>query len=227
MAEKKSSVKKRNWAFVVYPSKAQLDQIGCQYDGWDGYGSLPDDWVTRLQLSGLMFAISPLHDQDKHEDGSGRLKKPHYHVIVVYGSPTTFKNVQALTESLNAPIPIPLEQVRGYYRYFTHEDNPDKHQYDKVSIVAGGGFDISDFVELSKSEVTAIKDELTKLIRKECMTEYSAFVFYVQDNLDRTYFDVASGHTIYFNSLIKSIRFSLTKGSIKADVDPDTGAVSV
>lgn len=223
MAEKKSSIKKRNWAFFVYPTKEQLDAVGSAYDGSDGYGSAPDDWVEQLRLSGLQFAISPLHDKDKHEDGSGRTKKPHYHVIVIYGSPTTYNNVKNLTDSFNAPIPQALEQVRGYYRYLTHKDNPDKFQYDEKDIVTGGGFNIADYIEISKSEVTEIKFKLQQLIREQNITEYSVFMDYIQDNLDRVNYDIASSHTIFFNTYIKSIRHSKQKQQLK--VDPDTGEV--
>ena len=223
MAEKKSSIKKRNWAFFVYPTKEQLDAVGSAYDGSDGYGSAPDDWIQQLQLSGLQYAISPLHDKDKHEDGSGRTKKPHYHVIVIYGSPTTYNNVKNLTDSFNAPIPQALEQVRGYYRYLTHKDNPDKYQYDEEDIVTGGGFNIADYIELSKSEVTEIKFQLQKLIREKNIIEYSALMDYIQDNLDRINYDVASSHTIFFNTYIKSIRHSQQKAQMK--IDPDTGEV--
>lgn len=223
MAEKKSSIKKRNWAFFVYPTKEQLDAVGSAYDGSDGYGSAPDDWVEQLRLSGLQFAISPLHDKDKHEDGSGRTKKPHYHVIVIYGSPTTYNNVKNLTDSFNAPIPQALEQVRGYYRYLTHKDNPDKYQYDEEDIITGGGFNIADYIELSKSEVTEIKFKLQQLIREQNITEYSVFMDYIQDNLDRVNYDIASSHTIFFNTYIKSIRHSKQKQQLK--VNPDTGEV--
>lgn len=210
MSEMSRNVKKRNWCFVIYPTKEQLDNVGCSdYDGSDGYGSLPDDWLQMLQQSGLLFAVSPLHNRDKHEDATGKTKKPHYHVIVIYGSPTTYNNVKRLTDSLNAPVPKPLESVRGYYRYFTHKDNPDKAQYDETDIYSGGGFNISDFVELSKSEVLQIKYELQKLIREKSILEYKHFMDYVQDNYDRLYYDVASSNTIFFNTYIKSMRHSL------------------
>lgn len=206
MSEKKASVKKRNWAFFVYPTKEQLARVNSNYDGSDGYGSVPDDWQQRLQLSGLQYAISPLHDKDKLEDGSGKTKKPHYHIIVIYGSPTTYNNVKSLTDSFNSPIPQALEQVRGYYRYLTHKDNADKYQYDEKDIITGGGFNIADFIELSKSEVSEIKFKLQKLIREQAMSEYQEFMDYVQDNLDRTYFDIASSNTMFFNAYLRSRR---------------------
>lgn len=206
MSDKKTSVKKRNWAFFVYPRKEQLVMLNSNYDGSDGYGSVSDDWQQRLQLSGLQYAISPLHDKDKLEDGSEKTKKPHYHVIVVYGSPTTYNNVKSLTDSFNSPIPQALEQVRGYYRYLTHKDNPEKYQYDEKDIITGGGFNIADFIELSKSEVSEIKFKLQKLIRERNMSEYQEFMDYIQDNFDRNFFDVASSNTIFFNSYLRSRR---------------------
>lgn len=225
MSEKKTSVKKRNWAFFVYPTKEQLSKVNSNYDGSDGYGSIPDDWQQRLQLSGLQYAISPLHDKDKLEDGSGKTKKPHYHVILVYGSPTTYNNVKSLTDSLNSPIPQALEQIRGYYRYLTHKDNPDKYQYDEKEIKTGGGFNIADFIELSKSEVVEIKFSLLSLIREQCMSEYKDFMDYIQDNLDRTFFDVASSNTMFFNAYLRSNRHKQEQPTKVKLVDRETGEI--
>lgn len=204
MSDKKSTVKKRNWAFVVYPSQAQLPP-DCTYDGSDGYGTLPSDWLDILRLSGLQFAISPLHDRDVNADGS--IKKPHYHCISVYGSPTTYNNVKTLTDSLNAPGPQPLEQVRGYYRYFTHADNPEKAQYSSSDIIVGGGFNISDFTELSRSEISEIKKRLVTFIRDNKIEEYSDFMNILLDSDMSLEFDVASSNTIFFDKYISSIRY--------------------
>lgn len=222
MIDKKTSVKKRNWAFVVYPSKNQLDELGSKYNGVDGYGSLPDDWKSQLQLSGLQIAISPLHDKDINADGV--LKKPHWHLIAVYGSPTTYNNVKCLTERLNAPSPQALEQIRGYYRYLTHKDNPDKFQYRDEDINSLNGFNIFDFVEISKSEVLEIKFKLHELIREKDFIEYEDFMDYVQLNLDRTFYDVSCNNTMFFNTYLKSRRYS--RGQFKKfKVDTETGEV--
>jgi len=209
MAEKKSSLKKRNWAFFVYPTKEQLQALSSEYDGSDGYGTAPDDWIEKLKLSGLQFAISPLHDKDIHEDASGRTKKPHFHVIVVYGSPTTYNNVKHLTDSFNAPIPQALEQIRGYYRYLTHKDNPDKAQYDEKDIKCGGGFNITDFVELTRSEVNEIKRAIQTLIRKRDIIEYAELLDFLVDEQMYSEYDVASSNTMLFCNYIKSRRYSV------------------
>ena len=184
MAEK--NVKKRNWAFVLYPESA------------------PADWKDRLKQAGMKCAISPLHDKDENPDKTP--KKAHYHVIVCYEGPTTYNNVKRLTESLNQPIPQPLEQVRGYYRYLTHEDNPEKAQYSKTDIQTINGFAIQDFVELTRSEVGKITREIVQLIRDNNITEYSVLMNILMDAGDgmTEHYEVARTNTLFFKSYLTS-----------------------
>lgn len=179
-----ASVKKRNWAFVLYPESA------------------PADWREQLQQTGLQCAISPLHDKDLNADNT--VKKAHYHVIAVYSGPTSYNVVKRLTDSLNQPIPQPLEQVRGYYRYLSHKDNPEKAQYDEREITFINGFDIQDFVELTRREINAIKLDLLGFIRAKEIFEYSDFIDCVED--DPSWFYVAVSNTIFFDRYISSRR---------------------
>ena len=179
-------VKKRNWAFVVYPE------------------SLPEGWLDLLRETGLQCAISPLHDKDK--EPTGELKKAHYHVIACYSGPTSYNVVKGLTEQLHAPGPQALEQVRGYYRYLTHKDNPEKAQYSENDIQTLNGFYIGDFVEMTKSEVLNIKRELLTLIREADILEYSDFLNLLQDSDMVQQFDVASSNTLFFDRYISSRR---------------------
>ncbi len=206
MASQKS-IKKRYWAFIVYPESA------------------PSDWLNILQVTGLPVAISPLHDKDKN-DGDGSPKKPHYHCIATYSGPTTFNCVKSLTDKLNAPIPIPLESVRGNYRYFTHKDNPDKFQYEEKDISTLNGFNIADFVELTKSEVHAIVMKLEKLIREHDFIEYADVAEYLTDNDMISEHDVFSSHTIHFNALIRSRRHRKLNSTVSdLKIDSETGEV--
>lgn len=185
MAEK--NVKKRNWAFVLYPESA------------------PKDWREQLAKSGIQCAVSPLHDKDL--DPTGNPKKPHYHVILVYGNPTTYNNVKGFTNGqLGQTIPQPLEQVRGYYRYLTHEDNPEKVQYSKADIQTINGFAIQDFVELTRSEVGKITREIVQLIRDNNITEYSVLMNILMDAGDgmTEHYEVARTNTLFFKSYLTS-----------------------
>lgn len=190
MAEK--NVKKRNWAFVLYPESA------------------PVDWLQQLQMTGLPCAISPLHDKDVN--ATGEPKKPHYHVMVFYQGPTSYNVVKRLTDGLNQPIPQVVEQVRGYYRYLTHMDNPEKAQYPASEIRTLNGFDIGDFVEMSKSEVTKVLRALMDYIRENDLMEYADLMDMTMcEGIPPEWFDVAASHTLFFTGYLKSRRFRVER----------------
>lgn len=179
-------MKKRYWAFVLYPESA------------------PENWREILQQTGLSICVSPLHDKDINP--TGEKKKAHYHIILCYSGPTTFKCVKSITDSLNQPIPIALEQVRGYFRYLTHKDNPEKYQYDEKDITTINDFDIDNYNDLSVSQINAIKIELQRIIRDNDIYEYCDLLDYLLDNDLLSYLDVAQNHTILFNTYITSLR---------------------
>lgn len=179
-------MKKRYWAFVLYPESA------------------PENWREILQQTGLSICVSPLHDKDINP--TGEPKKAHYHIILCYSGPTTFKCVKTITDSLNQPIPIALEQVRGYFRYLTHKDNPEKYQYDEKEITTINDFDIDNYNDLSVSQINAIKIELQKIIRDNDIFEYCDLLDFLLDNDLLSYLDVAQNHTILFNTYITSLR---------------------
>lgn len=180
------NVKKRNWTFVLYPESA------------------PEDWREIIKISGLMAAVSPLHDKDKNPLGDE--KKAHYHVLLVYSGPTTYNAVAKFTASLNATVPQALESVRGMYRYFSHKDNPEKYQYDESEITTYNGFNIADLVELSKSEVNELKAKILKLIRDVGIVEYASLIDFLVDNGMLAEYDVAINNTFFFNTYICSKR---------------------
>lgn len=179
-----ANIKKRNWAFVLYPDSAPLD------------------WKEQLQLSGITCAISPLHDKDI--DPTGEPKKPHYHIILCFPGPTSYNVVSSITASYNATIPKALESVRGMYRYFTHKDNPDKYQYDEKEIILLNDFDVADV--LNSGEVFHIMKMIDVLIENLKLFEYSDLMKYLRDNEMNDYYNVAASHTLFFNTLISSYR---------------------
>lgn len=195
----KENVKKRNWAFVLYPDSA------------------PADWREQLQKTGLQCEISPLHDRDTNADGSP--KKPHYHVILVYQGPTSYNVVKALTNGkLGQTIPQPLEQVRGYHRYLTHADNPEKAQYSASEIETINGFDLRDYVEMTKSEVNRYKRELLSFVRDNDIREYSDLLDVLLDGGEATadLFEVACNNTLMLTKYIASRRYKAT-GLVRPD----------
>lgn len=191
------NVKKRAWALVCYPE------------------SLPNDWQDFLIHTGLEVAISPLHDRDINPDNTP--KKPHYHIILVYQNPTTYKNVKEnICDYLNCPIPQPLECVKGYYKYLTHKDNPEKAQYNDNDIVLLNGFDSSNYTNMSLNEITMYLNKITDFIEQLQITEYrDLIVLLKKDDELRFLLPIALSKTIVLNAYIKSLKYKIKEKDLK------------
>lgn len=190
-------IKKRNWACVIYPDSA------------------PEDWINEFRIRGLVFAVSPLHDKDV--DPTGEKKKPHYHVILCYPGPVTFKMVNDLMQEFNQPIPKALESVAGMYKYFTHKDNPDKYQYDEKDIQRFNGFDPN--MVLNSEEVYAALIKIQNFVIELDLYEYSYLMDFLLQSEYMDLWNVAASHTLFLNTYITSKRHAFEKQLQKSDKD--------
>ncbi len=182
-------IKKRNWGGVVYPESA------------------PEDWIETLKLKGISFAVSPLHDKDVNPTGEN--KKAHWHIILSFPGPTTDKTVKQIMDEINQPLPIALESVRGYFRYFTHKDNPEKYQYDSTQIQLFNGFDVTDI--LNNFEVFQFLKEIQVMVIEHDIVEYSDLLDYLMQQGYMELWNVACSHTLFLNTYITSKRHKLEK----------------
>lgn len=180
--------KSRTWACIMYKDSA------------------PADWEDRLRMIGVSFAVSPLHDQDK--TATGAMKKPHWHVILDWpGGSTTYQVARGITQGvLKGTIPIPLVSPRGYFRYFTHLDNPNKAQYDRKDIITGNGFDIGDFLELTSQEKAEIRYKLLEFVIKADIVEYWDLLTYAMYNEDAATLDYVCSNTMFWVAALRSRR---------------------
>lgn len=209
MSERKATVKSRNWCAVIYPE------------------SLPEDYMARLQATGVRIAISPLHDKDLDEDNSGNLKKPHYHMIYQFDGPTTYNVVKRIQDDLGQPAPQKLESSTGYYRYFTHKDNPDKASYeDKIDdIVHLNGSTFLDFDQMSKGDVLNIKRELCEIIEEHDFVEFNQIQLHAMWSLTDKHFDVLLSNSNTFNIILRSRRYGEHRNRNRNTVDVTTGEI--
>ena len=191
------NVKKRAWALIGYPD------------------SLPSDWKDFLLHTGLEIAISPLHDKDINPDNTP--KKPHYHIILVYQNPTTYKNVKDnICDYLNCTIPQPLEAVKGYYRYLTHLDNPEKYQYNDSEIITLNGFDSSNYTNMTLNEITTYLNKITDFIEQLQITEYrDLIVLLKKDEELRFLLPIALSKTLVLNAYIKSLKYKIKEKDLQ------------
>ena len=186
---KPKEVKKREWTFVIYEESA------------------PADWRDIIKQRGLVAAASPLHNKDINADGEP--KKPHWHIIVVYDGPTTYSNVLALSQGeLRGTIPKVLDSPRGMYTYFTHEDNPEKAQYEKSDIEHFNGFNITDLCMLKSSEIFEIKKKVIEFIDDNDIIEYSDLIKCLMLAELKDELQVSMESTFFFDKYITSRRNS-------------------
>lgn len=180
-----NNTKSRYWAFVAYPE------------------SLPDDWIDILQQTGLPFAVSPLHDKDFNADM--QVKKAHYHVILCWDGPTTYKNVSSIVcDLLHQPAPIRLQSVRGYYRYFGHLDNPEKEPYDMNQIRVYNSFDPDEFNTPSQFEQDRVAKSILNIISSCHISTYRDLIDFLYEQQLDSEFRFARSNTLFLKSYLNS-----------------------
>ena len=143
--------KARYFTFLLYPE------------------SIPEDWETQLEITGVPMAISPLHDMDLSSVEGQKYKKEHYHVIYVAANPVTTHSVRkriqrALGNKSVAKVQIIASSMENMYLYLTHESKDaiakNKRVYDRKDIKLINNFDIDRYVVLDVED----KDELLNTV---------------------------------------------------------------
>ena len=107
------------------------------------------------------------------------------------------------------------------FKALPHKDNPEKAQYDEREIKTINGFNIADFSELTRSEITQIKKTLQALIRQYDIVEYAQLMDFLQDEEMNVEYEVASNNTLFFDRYIGSRRHAPRVPKC----DPETGEV--
>lgn len=184
MSDTKNS-KGRDWTFIVYPSSA------------------PDNWRTIIDDTHVRWVESPLHDKDVNPDGE--IKKAHWHILISYDGPVTYKKVSELTSKVNSPIPKKVASGRGMVRYFIHLDNPEKYQYKISDIVAHGGADVAEYFKQSVTEKMEVLELVEDYILDNEITTFSSLIRYAKIEHPEWMDTLRQGSTIYLNALIKGI----------------------
>lgn len=150
-------MKKRNFAFVLYPE------------------TIVSDWKDKIISLGAP-CVCILHDRDLSENGE--LKKPHYHFLISFKNARSEEAIRKFVVTLGGN--AYCEQVyskKAYARYLLHLDNPEKVQYSEDEVVAFNGAVFSEFL-FSESE---IKDKGLFEIFHFCRSNK---IFYFSDLVD-------------------------------------------
>lgn len=186
MSEAKQK-KERYWTFIMYED------------------SRPKNWKELLEEEMIQMAVSPRHDRDMKEE-TGELKKPHYHVLMIFNGPTTYNRALEIAEKVGANIVKRVISPKGMYDYLTHKWNEEKAKYNEDEIVCINGFNINDY-GLTNNEIEALKRETIKIIRQENIVEYSKLYDLLDENNMTQLCEVVSKNVQFFNAYIKSKKY--------------------
>ena len=149
----------RNFASVVYPESA------------------PVNWIDILNEQRIPAFISPLHDMDVNPDGE--IKKPHYHVMLMYDSVKTPEQAKTVFQAIGAVGDEVIQSQRGYARYLCHLDNPEKHQYDIADVKALYGADYNATISLVTDKYKAI-GEMIDFCEENAVISFSDLLVYAR-----------------------------------------------
>lgn len=190
MAKEKSrgSDRTRNWLIVLYPDSA------------------PENWRDLLDELHIEWVESPLHEFDVNP--TGELKKPHWHVLLMFGGVKSYDQVCEFIKPFNCPIPQRCHNSKAAVRYMAHLDNPDKFQYDVTDIKAHGGVDLSELLRPSSSERYTLIAEMAEYIKHENIVEFQDLFDYAILEKRDSWFPLLCDNSAYvLNQYIKSQRF--------------------
>lgn len=180
----------KNWEFICYPE------------------SLQEYWIDILKGMKYRGFISPLHDKDIDEDG--KLKKPHYHVIIQLSNKRP--NDKYIINSIIKPISLPdkanehAEFVRDMIssvRYLVHKDNPDKYQYKIEDIICLGGTDSSKYFKAVYDDTIYDRVEDIIFSYPDEITSLRRLIQYCRQFNKKDELYCIRNNTYYFMQLIK------------------------
>lgn len=85
-------------------------------------------------LSSCRHYVYILHDKDVNEDSS--LRSPHFHILCTFTQNKSFNSVASLVVSSQNTFVQQLQDVGGAFTYLTHQNNPEKFQYNADDLVS-------------------------------------------------------------------------------------------
>lgn len=185
--KKKEDLRSRTWTIIVYPD------------------SVPKNWREMLDDTRIAWVESPLHDKDVNPDGT--IKKPHWHIVLMFGSNKSYSQIKEIDDMLHgAEEPQKVHNLKGAIRYLIHFDNPEKYQYKREDIKCHGGADIDQYFALSASSKNEVLWDIIEFIRENQVESLVEFMGYIQSANKRDWFDVtANRNTLIIKSVIDSV----------------------
>lgn len=191
----------RNWATILYPESAS------------------EDWKEKLLELKTPVCISPLHDQDINPDGEK--KKPHYHILITFEGKKSREQIQEITDKIGSVGQESIQSIRGYARYLTHKDNPEKYQYNENDIICFSGFDYDGIIGLPTDRYKSFR-QMQEFIKANQIRSFAQLADYAAENRIDWYRILCDSGTVYMTAYIKSYHWESQAYGIKQKRKEDT-----
>lgn len=95
-------------------------------------------YASEIELSSLLIScrhyVYILHDKDVNEDGSPR--SAHFHILCTFAQNKSFNSVSSLVQSSQNTFVQQLQDIGGAFAYLTHQNNPEKYQYNSDDLIS-------------------------------------------------------------------------------------------
>lgn len=200
--EKTRDGRARNFATVVYPDSA------------------PEDWVRILERHCVPAFISPLHDQDFNP--TGEVKKPHYHVMVMFDGKKSLSQVEEIFSSICGVGCEVVKSLRGYARYLCHLDNPEKAKYEPSNVRCIAS-DYIGTIGLAIDKYTAL-GEMQDFCDRYNVVSFYALARYARHNRPDWHRILCDCGSVYMREYLTSRKWSVDQNEASI-IDPETGEV--
>ena len=156
---KRAGRRARAWTAIVYEDSAE------------------HDWQQKLEKMIIECLVSPYHNKDVNP--TGEPKKPHWHVVISFKSPTSYAKAKEVFDSIGAVVPpeqqCRVKDFRQMARYLCHMDQPDKYQYNPADVRSIGAIDYQTLV-MSASDEDAMLDEIFQAMDTYMLDSYPQVV---------------------------------------------------
>lgn len=141
--------------------------------------SVVPDWKKKLEDTHIAILVSPLHNKDI--DAEGKIKKPHYHILIMFESLKSYDQAAEIINEVSGVGVEIVQSVRGYARYLIHLDNPEKAQYSENDVLELSGADYQSLIHLPQDRYSVIAEILDFCITNE-IDSFAEVLIYAKDN---------------------------------------------
>lgn len=168
--ENKKTISSRTWATSLKPSWTR-EQL--------------EDFAQKMIGTAIVFGIT--HDKDI--EPTGELVEPHTHIYLEYETPrklSTIANLFGVAENFIEAV----KNKKGFIRYLTHLDDPEKHAYPPFEVVGNGEVDYSQVImgnnlsdkDIAQAIIQGRGLELLGIVSSSKLRTIQAFLHYDASN---------------------------------------------